>query len=288
MLRRLINLAGSMVVWTADWLGEHVSRLFARPQPSKCMVLAYHSVPAEQRSLFIRQMDLLLRQAKVVHADVEGLPEPGKRYAVITFDDGYEDVVDNALPELEKRGVPSTIFVVTELLGCDRSWEHRGGESTSRAKLMSRDQLISLQPELVRIGSHTMTHAFLPHLDDGKLHEEISGSRAKLERLLNREVSLFAFPYGAFDEKVIAGCREAGYTRVFTALPVFAFSERGEFITGRVGAAPTDWQIEFRLKLAGAYRWLPQAYELKRQIREALRARKVKSVQVDATQKRVA
>jgi hypothetical protein len=84
--------------------------------------------------------------------------------------------------------------------------------------------------------------------------------------MLNRDVKLFSSPYGEFNDRVIEGCREAGYLRVFTTVPYLAFSESQEFVTGRVGAAPTDWPIEFRLKLAGAYRWVPYAYALKRRI----------------------
>jgi hypothetical protein len=61
-------------------------------------------------------------------------------------------------------------------------------------------------------------------------------------------------------------CREAGYERIFTTLPVFAFAEPGEFVVGRVRVDPTDWPLEFRLKLAGAYRWLPAAFAFKRLI----------------------
>jgi hypothetical protein len=37
-----------------------------------------------------------------------------------------------------------------------------------------------------------------------------------------------------------------------------------EFVTGRIDVQPTDWQIEFRLKVLGAYRWLPHAFAVKR------------------------
>ncbi|MGO9085603.1 MAG: polysaccharide deacetylase family protein [Candidatus Sulfotelmatobacter sp.] len=238
------------------------------------MVLAYHSVPAEQRGLFVQQMEMLLGQAKIVHSDVEALPEEGGHYVAITFDDGYDDIVENALPELSKRSMPSTVFIITNLLGCKRNWEHRGGEDTSEVSLMSPEQLRRLPSDLVRIGSHTMSHAFLPKLEPGKLQEELAGSRMKLEKLLNREVKTFALPYGAYNDAVLKSCREAGYERVFTGLPVFAFAQPREFLTGRVVIGLTDWPIEFRLKAAGAYRWLPWAYTLKRRILSATRGKR--------------
>jgi peptidoglycan/xylan/chitin deacetylase (PgdA/CDA1 family) len=274
MLKRLANLAGSMVVWMSDGLSENLCRLVGRPVPRRCIVLAYHSVPADQRTLFVQQMEMLLRQAKVVHADIETIPEPGGHYVAITFDDGYDDIVENALPELSKRGMPSTVFIITELLGCKRNWEHRGGEDTSEVSLMSLEQLRKLPSDLVRIGSHTMTHAFLPKLEPGTLQGELAGSRVKLEKILNQPVKTFALPYGAYNETVLQNCREAGYERVFTGLPVFAFAQPREFLTGRAVIGLTDWPIEFRLKAAGAYRWLPWAYALKRRILSTARRKR--------------
>lgn len=274
MMKRLVNLSGSLVVRASDWVSEHLGPLLGRPAQSRCVVLAYHSVPSEQRALFVQQMEMLLKQAKVVHADIQALPDQGGHYVAITFDDGYEDIVDNVLPELSRRGMPSTVFIITELLGCKRNWEHRGGEDTSEVRLMSPEQLRHLPSDLVRIGSHTMTHAFLPRLDSRKMQEELSGSRVKLEKLLNREVKTFALPYGAYNDTVLHVCRESGYERVFTGLPVFAFAQPGEFLTGRAVVGLNDWPIEFRLKAAGAYRWLPWAYAVKRRIMSAARGKR--------------
>jgi peptidoglycan/xylan/chitin deacetylase (PgdA/CDA1 family) len=230
------------------------------------MVLAYHSVTAGERGRFGRQMDFLLRRAKPVRADVAALPDGRGRYAAVTFDDGLQCVVDNALPELEKRGIPSTLFVVTGFLGRDAGWEYRGGDDPSGQKMMTEAELRDLPSELVAIGSHAVSHPLLTSLGEEDLNRELLASRSKLKELLGQEVNLLSFPYGAFDDRVVERCRESGYTRVFTALPVYAFAVSEDFVSGRVGVAPCDWPIEFRLKLAGAYRWLPYAFAWKRGI----------------------
>jgi peptidoglycan/xylan/chitin deacetylase (PgdA/CDA1 family) len=288
MSKRIINLTISLFVGVCDWLRDRGSRLVGRKPRKKCIVLAYHSVSDAQRSQFASQMDVLVRNAEPVRADIDECPVQGERYAVVTFDDGFQNIVDNALPELSKRGIPATLFVVTESLGGNRGWEHLGGDDTRQEKVMSVEQMQALSPELVTIGSHTMTHPLLPSIERSQLMQELSGSRMKLKQMLNREVNLLSFPYGGFNDMVIEGCREAGYERVFTALPIFAFSQPGEFVTGRVGTAPTDWPIEFRLKLAGAFRWLPHAYALKRRILSVLRGRAVKRVQLKTGENRIA
>jgi peptidoglycan/xylan/chitin deacetylase (PgdA/CDA1 family) len=191
---------------------------------------------------------------------------PGTRYAAVTFDDGFQSVIENALPELEKRGIPSTLFIVTEALGQFPPWLKESGVSAAKQKVMSVEQLQGLSSKLVTVGSHTLTHPRLPAIGEEHARQEISESRAKLQKILNREVKLFSFPHGAFNARLIDWCRDAGYERVFTILPTFAFADPHEFVTGRVSVEPTDWPMEFRLKLLGAYRWMPMALSIKRTI----------------------
>lgn len=282
MVKRLVNVIISLLVRFADWLRQSVG---AGGHPG-CVVLAYHSVTEQERRKFADQMDLLVRNAQPVEAGVEVLPEGKKPFAAVTFDDGFQNIVDNALPELSIRNIPATLFIVTEFLGSTRAWEHRGGDDTREQQVMSAEQLKKLPSPLVTIGSHTMTHPFLPAIEPSQLRRELQGSRLKLEETLGQKVKLLSFPYGASNDVIITESKAAGYDRVFTALPHFAFRTPGEFVSGRIGAAPTDWPIEFRLKLAGAYRWLPQAYALKRRIRAAI-ARKPTRVE-SQTQKGMA
>jgi len=101
---------------------------------------------------------------------------------------------------------------------------------------------------------------------DEAAKRELAESRANLEKMLNEEVRLFSFPYGDFNKKLVLWCRESGYHRVFTISPTLAFSNPEEFVTGRIEVEATDWPIEFRLKVLGAYRWLPLAFALKQKI----------------------
>lgn len=267
MLKRIINLCGSLGVAAFNSLQALIVRLFRWQPHGTCVVLAYHSVAPRERTQFARQMDDLVRYASPIRADVRNLPEGGGRYAVVTFDDGLENIIENALPELRKRRIPATLFIVTDVLGANPRWEYFGGDDPSEQRAMTEHQLRQLPSEYVTIGSHTATHPVLPTIDDDEhLRKELVGSRITLEAILNRKVTLFSFPYGSFNERIVDHCREAGYDRVFTALPVLAFAQSQEFVTGRVGVTPTDWPIEFRLKLAGAYRWLPYAFALKRKI----------------------
>jgi peptidoglycan/xylan/chitin deacetylase (PgdA/CDA1 family) len=211
-------------------------------------------------------MDILLRYAQPIRVDTKESLTPGVHYAAVTFDDGYTNVIENALPELEKRRIPSTMFIITEALGKYPDWLTDSQDSAQHEKVMSVDQLKGLPPDLVLVGSHTMTHPALPALNENDAKRELSESRAKLEKILNKEIRLFSFPYGAVNTNLIEWCRETGYERVFSTLPTLAFSDPREFVTGRVSVEPTDWPLEFKLKVLGAYRWLSVAFAWKRKI----------------------
>lgn len=237
-----------------------------RQPAARCVVLAYHSVSESERPKFAHQMDLVIRHSIPIHSGARQLPGACGRYTAVTFDDGLQNIVDNALPELRKRKIPATLFIVTDVLGRNPSWEYFGGDDPTLQRAMTEEQLKELPSDLVTIGSHTMTHPVLPKIDAEQLRRELAGSRSKLESMLSREVKQLSFPYGSFDERVVHACREAGYDRVFSALPVFSIAKTDEFLTGRMGVSTRDWAIEFRLKLAGAYRWLPYAFSMKRKL----------------------
>jgi peptidoglycan/xylan/chitin deacetylase (PgdA/CDA1 family) len=271
--KRLIKLLISagflcgMTVW--NWL----RRLCGREPVGSSVVLCYHSVPSKHKERFARQMSLIVRLATPLRADVRLAQNGDARYVAVTFDDGYENLLQNAMPELEKRRIPSTIFVIASALGEFPYWFTSDSDRKLHGKLMSAEQLKRLPSELVTIGSHTVTHPELPHLDQIECRREIFESRERLEKLLHIGIKLFAFPFGAFSQELLRTCREAGYERVFTNLPYRAFAEPQEFVCGRVWAEPIDWCLEFRLKILGAYQWLPFAIAMKRRIRSAMMTR---------------
>jgi peptidoglycan/xylan/chitin deacetylase (PgdA/CDA1 family) len=93
---------------------------------------------------------------------------------------------------------------------------------------------------------------------------EIHQSKTCLESILGQEITLISFPHGSYNQQHVTMAREAGYERVFSILPSLAFSRSDEYVTGRVRVDPDDWMLEFRLKICGAYRWLPLAFAAKK------------------------
>ena len=264
-LKRTVKLFVSAGFFGYISLRRVFLRLLGRSTPASCIVLYYHSIPSEYREAFAEQVAMLARLARPVN--VESVPPllPGMRHAAITFDDGFEDSLQNAVPELVKRKVPATFFVTVDVLGQLAQWWPESDPERNR-RIATAEQLRQLPSQWISIGAHTATHARLSELDENDAKREILESRRKLETLLGHSVDIFSFPYGDFNEKLVSLCQEAGYKRVFTTQPKYAFQNSEEFVVGRVSAEPTDWKLEFRLKLLGGYLWLPWASSLKRRL----------------------
>jgi len=258
--KRVLKCGISLFVFLLSETRKALARALGQIPEGKCVVLYYHSVPASEQRSFARQLDIVLGCARPIRTDDDLTPASRTDRVAITFDDGFENFLTQALPELEKRNIPATVFVIAD--GMNREF----GSPTHAEKLLSLEQVRSLPPSLVTIGSHTVSHPLLTQLEESEAHREIQDSRTKLEAMLDRDVTQFSFPFGGFNEKLVQICRESGYERVYTTLPAFAFEQKDEFVVGRVRVDPTDWPLEFRLKLAGAYRWLPAIFSWKRKV----------------------
>jgi peptidoglycan/xylan/chitin deacetylase (PgdA/CDA1 family) len=258
-LTRVTKCGISLLVFVCSNLRSRFLRLRGRRVKGTLVILYYHSIPQAQRERFARQLDVVLRHATPVDVGGQLSITSGQHYAGITFDDGFEDFAIVAVPELAKRKIPSTVFVISDALG------KAFGPHGRPERVISVEQLRALPQDLVTIGSHTSTHPFLPLLSEQSAEVEICRSRTDIEATLKRDVLLFSFPFGGFNERLIEQCRKVGYQRVFTTLPRLVFED--SFAMGRVRVDPDDTPLEFRLKLAGAYRWLPIAFSVKRKLR---------------------
>jgi peptidoglycan/xylan/chitin deacetylase (PgdA/CDA1 family) len=239
-----------------------------------CIIFYYHAISTADRNRFAAQMDVAMKWSSPIAVGCTKPLQDGKTYFSVTFDDALQSVADNALPELRRRNIPTTIFVVTRSLDQLPTWIKQECHTSTTDKVMSADTLKNSMSDLVVYGSHSLTHPYLSHVDDAEACRQITLSRFELQSLLGVQVTLFSFPYGAFDEDHVRSCRDAGYQRVFTTLPRPAIFDPEEFVCGRIVVDPTDWSLEFFLKLQGAYSWLPWAFSLKRNLKLAFHLRK--------------
>jgi peptidoglycan/xylan/chitin deacetylase (PgdA/CDA1 family) len=138
----------------------------------------------------------------------------------ITFDDGYADNVDTALPLLIDNNIPVTYFVCSDHVLQGEPFPHdvRRGQPLQPNSL---SQLRALAEAGVDIGAHTRTHADLgPIRDTERLVDEIVVGRDQLRQALGCPIPYFAFPYGLYDnlsDAAINVARQAGFRGVCSA-----------------------------------------------------------------------
>ena len=124
----------------------------------------------------------------------------------ITFDDGYDNLVETALPALLRRGFTATMFIISGLLGGTNEWDE-----APVWPLMSADQVRELAAAGMEIGSHSTTHQHLAGVTAPQLEAEVIQSRASLGTLIGAPIRGFAYPYGSMDATARRAVRDAGY-----------------------------------------------------------------------------
>lgn len=260
---RVIKLAFSLIFYFGNWLWCRLRELAGTELPGTCVVLYYHAVPSRYRDRFANQMNVLMRCARPVKSDYRQPLESGVHHVAVVFHDAFASVCENALPELARHHIPSTLFAPSGYLGRRQGWITDKEHPDYGEIVVDAERLKSFDRDLVSIGSHTITHADLSILTEKDALDELERSKIDLEAVLGRPVQLFAFPYGRCNESLANLAKQAGYQRVFTIKPQLAFSEPDEFVTGSCSVSPTDWDLEFRLKLLGAYHWMPPIYRFR-------------------------
>ncbi len=125
----------------------------------------------------------------------------------LTFDDGYADFTEHALPLLRRHACTATVFVLPGRLGGDNAWDADG----PRKPLLDADGIRAVAAAGMEVGSHGLLHERLTTVGDAVLHEETHRSRALLHDLLGTPPAGFCYPYGAVDSRAVRAVRAAGY-----------------------------------------------------------------------------
>jgi peptidoglycan/xylan/chitin deacetylase (PgdA/CDA1 family) len=163
----------------------------------------------------------------------------------LTFDDGYDNFLQYALPILERFGFSATVFVVAGMLGKENNWQHRY-EPRPRMKLLGVDGVREISARGTEVGAHGMSHVALSGLEAELLEEEVRGSRQVLSEVLGEVVEGFCYPYGAIDSAAVQAVRRAHYSY---ACAVLTRVERNSYDLPRQDVGDDDSPLKFAVKL---------------------------------------
>lgn len=162
-------------------------------------------------------------------------PIPEKS-VVLTFDDGYVDNYTAMLPALRKYNFKATIFVITSAID-------------KNANYLTSKQLIEMEKYGVDIESHTVNHENLKDMPKDKQLETLVNSKKDLEKILNKQVNYFAYPYGGYSKTSIEAVREAGYKMAITTDGRWSSKSDGILSLHRVYISSFHDMAEFKRRL---------------------------------------
>jgi peptidoglycan/xylan/chitin deacetylase (PgdA/CDA1 family) len=182
---------------------------------SSVPILMYHHIKNTQKTdskveeglsltpdKFNEEMEYLASENyRVINLD-EIFFESKDEEIVITFDDGYKDVVENAYPALKRYGYKATVFLITK--------------NIAKPGYLDWNDIKTLQEDGWQFGSHTISHLELPKLTPEQQKKEIVGSKKILETTLDTEIKYFCYPAGKYDQKTVEIVKSAGYVVAVT------------------------------------------------------------------------
>ena len=224
-------------------------------------ILFYHRVSNEADELavregrFHRQMELLANEDfRVVDVPeavrLLGSDEPPARTVALSFDDGFRDVAENALPVLAEYGFQATVFVATAVADgrASFSWYAR------QPPVLGWDEIAALdRGETLSFEAHSLTHPNLLSLSEEAARKEIAESRTELQERLGRAITVFCYPAGVFSERERRLAEEAGFTAAVSCEPGANTASTDRFALRRIQIDHRDRLIDFRAKLGGGY-----------------------------------
>jgi peptidoglycan/xylan/chitin deacetylase (PgdA/CDA1 family) len=161
--------------------------------------LCFHGIGSPQRELEPEEERYWIspERFEAMLARVRGNPA-----VRVSFDDGNASDVELALPALRHHGLTATFFLVAGRIGAPGCVDEAGVRALCAAGMT--------------IGSHGARHRPWRHLERPALHEELVDARARLAAAAGRSVDVAACPFGAYDRRVLAAVRAAGFRQVFT------------------------------------------------------------------------
>jgi peptidoglycan/xylan/chitin deacetylase (PgdA/CDA1 family) len=232
-----------------------------KDEPAGVRILFYHRVSDDRDELavsprnFRRQMDYLATESYRVVDVLEALAlldhdGPWRRTIGLSFDDGFLDVAEQALPILAERGFRATVFVAPAVVDgwATFSWYR------SQPPLLGWDEVVDLDREgTLRFEAHSLTHPNLLALRGTAAWEEINGSKLSLEARLGRPVLAFSYPSGLFGARERGLVTAAGFRVAVSCEPGINSGGTDRFALRRRQIDRRDGLLDFRAKVEGGH-----------------------------------
>ena len=199
-----------------------VQKMWFTPMPKGIRVLMYHKISTNERNdltVTCEQLDNHLNYLQkndyqcittqqVIDFYLYQKPLPPNP-VLLTFDDGYENVLHYAYPILKKYDAKATLFITTAFVGSINQWD-RGND-----KIMSLSQLKKLCPATFELGLHSHEHHNYKQLSLQQIENDL---RTNIDFFKNNGLNYtpaFAYPYGGCPQNICSTFKEWGVQIAF-------------------------------------------------------------------------
>jgi peptidoglycan/xylan/chitin deacetylase (PgdA/CDA1 family) len=166
----------------------------------------YHHVFDDERSGFEQHLKFFANSGDVICIDdAVALIESPQRikgtYFCITFDDGFKNWIQNAVPILNTFGMNAAFFIATDYIGLDIEKDQNSllnfyASGDKLVEFLSWKDCIEIDKAGMTIGSHTASHANLMHLSEQDVKNELIESKQIIEKYLKKPCTHFCCPFG--------------------------------------------------------------------------------------------
>lgn len=255
-----------MKIWIKRFLSRSAG-LLCRSKGAR--IVYFHSVhpthPLAHRPELFRAMSDIIAQSGKNIVTVSKLGQhlrEGKdirNCIAITFDDGYADNAEIALPILIERGLSATCFVATGFISEVKNTPYdpeRKYRLYSDLPIMSKSQIYELSRAGIEIGSHADTHCYLKNKKSEIVRKELRDSKAKLEDMINKPVVSFCFPNGEIPNNARQILQEEGYLQAVTTRWGCVHDQSDPYFLPRQIMDYYDNLSDFKAKLSGKHDYL--------------------------------
>lgn len=224
------------------------------------IILCYHSVAddpwtfSEAFSALTKQIDYLLTiRTPISLEDLEmymnGKDNITSPSFIITFDDGYENVLQTR-EYFQKKQIKPALFVLSNPERANR------GELNNNLPFLSIDQIKTLKNAGWTIGVHSATHADFKKIDTEAQKIEIQDAKKILENDLGFSLYYFSYPKGVYSKTIIDKVKKSGYSMAVSMDDGFINTETDRYIVPRIGVNQTHTFDEFKILFSPSVIWL--------------------------------
>ena len=198
-------------------------------------VLNYHSVTIDPGNIVVISPAKLEEQLTYLHDHgytpvslatfisliegnvIEAAPE---KPVLLTFDDGYIDNYEQAMPLLAKYAFPATLFISPGM--------------SNQEGYLNWEQIKKLQEAGWDIQPHGMTHPHLPQLSADQQAYEILEARKQIEDKLGTKADVYCYPYGEYNKTTLKLLKDHGFRYAFTIEQGYATNQQSPYLLKRL------------------------------------------------------